>query len=165
MARRHWIDLPLPGRLATAARPRGDDWLQDEIAGWAADGVSSVVSLLEPAEAHELGLEREDALCRSRGIAFISFPIADYSLPDSRQDVLRLARSLVDELEQGRSIVIHCRAGIGRSTMIAASTMISAGLDAADALSRIEAARGVRVPDTEAQRAWVLAFGSAEQQG
>jgi hypothetical protein len=28
----------------------------------------------------------------------------------------------------------------------------------ADALVRMEAARGIKVPDTEAQRAWVLAF-------
>jgi hypothetical protein len=32
--------------------------------------------------------------------------------------------------------------------MIAACTMICAGVEATDALSRIEAARGVRVPDT-----------------
>jgi protein-tyrosine phosphatase len=95
-------------------------------------------------------------------MTFISFPIPDYSLPESRQDVLRLARSLVDELEQGRSIVIHCRAGIGRSSMIAACAMISMGIEAADALARIEAARGVRVPDTEAQRDWVMAFGKEQ---
>jgi hypothetical protein len=29
---------------------------------------------------------------------------------------------------------------------------------AAGALVRMEAARGIKVPDTEAQRAWVLAF-------
>jgi hypothetical protein len=27
-----------------------------------------------------------------------------------------------------------------------------------DALARMETARGIKVPDTEAQRAWVLAF-------
>lgn len=101
--------------------------LEDEIAGWAADGVDSVVSLLEAAEAHDLGLQREGELCRTRGMTFVSFPIPDYSLPESRPDVLRLAHSLVDELKQRRSIVIHCRAGIGRSSVIAACTMISMG--------------------------------------
>jgi protein-tyrosine phosphatase len=158
MARLHWIDLSSPGRLATAARPRADDWLDDAIAGWAADGVDIVVCLLELSEVHELGLQREEELCRSHGFAFISFPIPDYSLPESRQEASRLARRLVGELEQGRSIVIHCRAGIGRSSTIAACTMICAGICAADALSRIEAARGVRVPDTEAQREWMMAF-------
>jgi protein-tyrosine phosphatase len=158
MAWPYWIDLPLPGRLATAARPRGDDGLEGEIAGWAADGVDTVVCLLALSEVHELGLQREEELCKSHGLAFVSFPIPDYGLPESRPEVSRLARRLVDGLEQGRSIIIHCRAGIGRSSMIAACTMICAGFDAADALARIEAARGVRVPDTEAQRAWVMAF-------
>jgi protein-tyrosine phosphatase len=118
-----------------------------------------VVCLLDLSEVHDLGLQREDELCRSHGLAFISFPIPDYGLPEGREEVLRLARRLVDELEQGRSVVIHCRAGIGRSSVIAACTMISAGIDAADALARIEAARGVRVPDTEEQLMWVMAFG------
>lgn len=161
MARLHWIELQLPGRLATAARPRADDWLDDEVESWKADGVDIVVSLLEPTEARDLGLEREAELCRARSVTFVSFPIPDFSLPENEREVARLADSLVGELKQGRSIVIHCRAGIGRSSMIAACTMISAGLDAADALSRIELARGVRVPDTEAQRAWVMAFEKA----
>ena len=37
--------------------------------------------------------------------------------------------------------------------------MISMGIEAVDALARIEAARGMRVPDTEAQRDWVMMFG------
>jgi protein-tyrosine phosphatase len=161
MARLHWIELQLPGRLATAARPRADDWLDDEVESWKADGVDIVVSLLEPTEARDLGLEREAELCRACSVMFVSFPIPDFSLPENEREVARLADSLVGELKQGRSVVIHCRAGIGRSSVIAACTMISAGLDAADALSRIELARGVRVPDTEAQRAWVMAFEKA----
>jgi protein-tyrosine phosphatase len=65
---------------------------------------------------------------------------------------------MVDELEQGRSIVIHQRGGIGRSSMIAACTMIGSGVDVADALSRIKAAHGVRISDTEQQRRRVTAF-------
>ncbi|MGC2781957.1 MAG: hypothetical protein WA418_40625, partial [Bradyrhizobium sp.] len=70
MSRLHWIDLPISGRLAIAARPRAGDWLDDEIGAWASDGVAVVVSLLEPAEVHELGLQREAALCQSHGMAF-----------------------------------------------------------------------------------------------
>lgn len=32
------------------ARPRAGEWLEDEIAGWRAQSVDIVVSLLEPAE-------------------------------------------------------------------------------------------------------------------
>lgn len=29
----HWVNGPWPGRFALAARRRGDDWLEEEIAG------------------------------------------------------------------------------------------------------------------------------------
>ena len=32
----------MAGKLALAARPRGDDWLEDEIAGWRREGVDTV---------------------------------------------------------------------------------------------------------------------------
>ena len=50
------------------------------------------------------------------------------------------------------------RAGVGRSSVIAACTLIGLGLQPEDALARIERARGMRVPDTDAQRRWVLSF-------
>jgi protein-tyrosine phosphatase len=72
-----------------------------------------------------------------------------------------MASVLAAGLRDGRSIAIHCRAGIGRSSMIAACALILCGIDAAEALALIKAARGVSVPDTDEQRDWVIAFGSA----
>lgn len=40
---------------------------------------------------------------------------------------------------------------------MAAAILICAGMDAEDALRAIEAARGLAVPDTEAERGWILA--------
>jgi hypothetical protein len=54
-----WIDGPWPGRLALAARPRGGDWLEDEMKAWAQSGVGTVVSLLTRDEELSLGLEKE----------------------------------------------------------------------------------------------------------
>ncbi|WP_316194148.1 protein-tyrosine phosphatase family protein [Bradyrhizobium sp. SZCCHNRI3052] len=158
MSRLHWIDLPIAGRLAIAARPRAEDWLADDIAAWVGEGIAVVVSLLEPAEVHDLGLQREAALCQSRGMAFLSFPVPDRGLPDSRSAAVRLAEGLAVRLTEGATVLIHCRAGIGRSAVIAASVMIRLGIDGTEAFDRIGAARGVRVPDTEDQREWVRAF-------
>jgi hypothetical protein len=41
--------------------------------------------------------------------------------------------------------------------------MICSGIEAAEALALIGAARGVIVPDTEEQRDWIFAFGQARQ--
>jgi hypothetical protein len=77
----YWIELPPPGRLAIMARPRAGDWLADEVAGWHAEGVGLVLSLLEPEEVRTLGLESEADLCAGLGIDFLSFPIPDRGLP------------------------------------------------------------------------------------
>ena len=142
------------------ARPRANDWLEMEINEWKNHGIDVVVSLLEHEEVSELGLQREAELCRSNGIEFISFPIPDRGLPKSRTDASQIARLLATGLRDGRSIAIHCRAGIGRSSVIAACALICSGIGAKEALALIEASRGLIVPDTDEQRDWAMAFGT-----
>jgi protein-tyrosine phosphatase len=158
MSRLHWIATPAAGRLAIAARPRGDEWLADDIARWQADGLNLVVSLLEPAEIAELGLRREAELCQAAGIELTSFPIPDRCLPPSRPAAWQLVSAVAKDLAAGSAVAIHCRAGIGRSAVIAACVLICMGIDADQALAMIGAARGLSVPDTEEQREWVLDF-------
>src|SRR5262249_15347614 len=162
MSRLHWIELRAAGRVAIMARPRAGDWLEGEVNAWKSLGVGIVVSLLEPEEISELDLQHEAELCRSNEIDFISFPIRDRDVPSSRLDVLRLASTLIASVRDGRSVAIHCRAGIGRSSLIAACVLICSGIDADDAFARIKDARGLSVPDTDEQRDWVLAFGHAQ---
>jgi protein-tyrosine phosphatase len=147
--------------MAIMARPRADDWLESEIAAWRDSGINVVVSLLVSEEASELGLQQEAELCRSNGIEFHSFPIEDRAVPPSRQAVTTLAGFLATGMAEGRSIAIHCRAGIGRSSLIAACVLIHSGIEAKAALALIREARGLDVPDTEEQRDWVIAFGEA----
>src|SRR4051812_19402842 len=59
----YWIPTPTPGRLAVMPRPRGGDWLEDEVRSWRAEGVDIAVSLLTPDETRDLDLEIEVAIC------------------------------------------------------------------------------------------------------
>ena len=79
----YWIKGAWSGRLAILARPRGNDWLADEIAGWQTSGVEVVVSLLTDEENAELGLSDEADVAQRNGLTFISYPINDYSVPSS----------------------------------------------------------------------------------
>ncbi|HSX54825.1 MAG TPA: sulfur transferase domain-containing protein [Sphingomonas sp.] len=151
----YWIESASSQRLAIMARPRSGDWLEDEVAHWARAGVETVVSLLEREEVTELGLEREAAICERHGIRFVSFPIADRTVPADASAAMRFAAELA---ATGQAIAIHCRAGIGRSSIIATAIMVSNGADPAMALTAIGEARGLSVPDTDAQRAWALAL-------
>jgi protein-tyrosine phosphatase len=157
----HWIETPAAQRLAIMARPRAGDWLDDEIAGWREDGVDIVVSLLEAEEIDELGLRAEADLCRAQAMTFISFPISDRGVPASLQGTASLAQSLARQLSEGKAVAIHCRAGIGRSSLLAACVLACCGCESDAAFAFIEKARGLSVPDTEAQREWVAAFQKA----
>ena len=75
--RLYWVDGPWPGKVALAARPRGGDWLEDEVAGWHREGIGAIVSLLKPEEGCELGLENEGREAQAQGLQFISLPIED----------------------------------------------------------------------------------------
>jgi hypothetical protein len=157
-ARVHWIDRPLAGRLAIMARPRAGDWLEDEISGWRTEGVDVVLSLLEQEEVNELGLQQEAGLCREQGMEFLSFPIPDRGVPESLREAVALARALAREIDRGKAVAIHCRAGIGRSSLVAACALVCLGVDPAAAFEAIGEARGVSVPDTVGQRDWVTTF-------
>jgi len=152
------IDVPMQGSLAVMPRPRGDDWLIDEITAWGIEGIHIIVSLLEDCEISDLGLHREREFCLHCGIEFISFPVVDRGVPESTTRTFELARYLGAAVISREKVAIHCRAGIGRSALLAACVLAVAGYDPDSAFRLIAEARGLAVPDTDAQRAWVTAF-------
>jgi hypothetical protein len=77
----HWLEGPWPGKLALAARPRGGDWLGDEVASWKQAGVNAVFSLLTSEEEQDLELSDEAGETREQGLEFSSFPIPDRQVP------------------------------------------------------------------------------------
>ena len=149
----YWINASSAFKLAIMARPRAGDWLEDEVAHWKLSGVSTVVSLLERDEIDDLGLEMEASLCKDNGIQYLSFPIPDRGVPDDAGVAMQFAASIANN---GATIAIHCRAGIGRSSVMAAVVLISSGVEPSAALSAIQTARRLPIPDTDAQRDWVL---------
>ncbi len=158
----YWIEGNWPGRLAIVPRPRGNDWLEDEITAWQQAGLGIIVSLLESDEADALGLSQEASLCEAARIEFISFPIVDRSVPIVRQAALELAAKLVRQLRQGKNIGIHCRQSVGRASLLAASVMMALGVSPENSLRKISEARGCPVPETAQQYEWLMAFALAQ---
>ena len=150
------VKAATPHRLAIIARPRGDDWLCDEIAALSREGINVLVSMLTPEEADELGLNGESAECTSAGMAFFNIPISDRSVPNERDEFLRHVDAITELVRQGRSVGIHCRASIGRSSLLAVSLLVRLGWGADKAFDAVESARGCAIPDTLEQRCWVI---------
>ena len=152
----YWIEGPWQGRLAILPRPRGGDWLEDEVRGWRAAGVDVIVSLLTSDEVTDLDLAQESCLCQAHGIDFRQFPIIDRSVPASRKATLEFVKKLAKLLAEGKSIAIHCRQGIGRSALMAACFLVLFGIVPEAAFQRVSEGRGCSVPETAEQRQWLM---------
>ena len=156
----YWIPGPWVGKLAIAARPRGGDWLGNEMRGWQEAGVSTVLSLLTEDEAADLDLVAESGAARSAGMTFRSLPIPDRQVPSSPSQVAPVLEELDADLSAGDNVVIHCRQGVGRSGMIAACLLVVRGTNPASAVATVGKARGTAVPETPEQRHWIDLFAS-----
>jgi protein-tyrosine phosphatase len=151
----YWAEGPWPGKLALAARPRGDDWLADEIAGWRREGIDLVFSLLTSEEENDLGLSEEAREVNAQGMQFVSFPIPDREAPESDAKAAAALEKLDADLSAGKNVLVHCRQGVGRTGLIAAGLLVMKGLPPEAAVKSLSAARGVSIPETVAQRRWI----------
>ena len=142
------------GFLAIMGRPVGE-FLIDDIGALHEQGVGMVVSLLTSEEAYELELRNEREVCDSFGLEFVSLPIPDRGVPSNVREVSLLAERIRRQMQAGSGVVIHCRAGIGRSSLIAATVLLQQGIAPEDAFSMISGARRVECPDTPEQVTWL----------
>ena len=156
----YWIENDHPGQIGTMGRPRGNDWLIDEIKGLKMRGVDILVSLLESGEIYALGLENEASLCQQAGINFIHLPIPDRNVPTDEIKAMEVINQLADALKEGKRMAVHCRIGVGRSSTIVASVLVKLGMKPNETFDRISKARTMKVPDTEAQIEWVRRLSS-----
>ena len=157
----HWVDGPWPGKLALAARPRGGDWLRDEIANWKRAGVHAILSLITAEEERDLDLRNEASDARQLGLEFSSFPIPDRQVPRSEAKLGEAPEKMNHMLSAGRNVLVHCRQGIGRTGLVAACLLVKSGMSPGAAVDVVSAARGVAVPETAEQRDWIERYAPA----
>jgi protein-tyrosine phosphatase len=92
---------------------------------------------------------------RRAGMRFISFPVPDHGTPTDAQHFEKLLNLLENLTRERRRIGIHCRACIGRSSVLAASLLVRLGMKNDEVWKQIRAVRGVPVPETSEQREFV----------
>lgn len=137
----YWIDYPLPGQLGIGPRPRN----AEDVAG-----VDLVITVLTEEERREFGLE---------WLSANRLHVEDRSIPPSRERLSEVVNAAVDTLKDGGRVLVHCRAGIGRSAIVAGCILAELGMRPAESiLDRIAEARGVTVPDTPEQALWLCEY-------
>ncbi|MFB3826996.1 MAG: ADP-ribosylglycohydrolase family protein [Bryobacteraceae bacterium] len=128
--------------------PASGDWDRDlhvDLAAVVSFGAAALVTLLAPEEFSELSLSTAQlsAAVAAAGVEWHHLPIRDAGVPDRGFEELwtyaglRLRRLL----RAGRSIVVHCKGGLGRTGAIAARLLVELGAAAADAVEQVRAAR------------------------
>jgi protein-tyrosine phosphatase len=155
-----WIKGNPPAPLAIVLRPRGDDWLEEDLLKLKQGGIETVVSMLEEDEAVLLALVEESVLAEKIGLQFLSFPIPDTQVPPDIVAFRGFVAGLANRLRAGERIGVHCRGSIGRSTVTAACVLIHLGWPPKTALASIASARGLAVPDTQEQEDWILSYSA-----
>jgi protein-tyrosine phosphatase len=126
------------GQLATIAHPRNDAWSPEQLGALADAGVSVLVSALTSGEQQGLGFGETADAAAEVGMDFMAFPTADDSIPrDEATKVILLAGRLAANVRAGRLVVTQCFGGVGRSTLLACTTLVLLGVGPSEALRRV----------------------------
>lgn len=147
------------GRLGLTEAPgsalRGRD-LQADVASLRASGAQLLVTLLPDAELAMLGMQQLPQAVEAAGMEHRRLAIADYGVGDALA-VQELIDTLIGRLEGGEDVVVHCRAGLGRTGTLAASLLRRLGADPQAAIETVRAKRPGSV-ETRAQEAAVASI-------
>ncbi len=148
----------LPGR-----RDRGRN-LTEDLDRLSGLGVDLVVGLVATEELSRYGVDDLPAELSRRGIGWVHSPILDQHACGLDQ-----ARMLVDTVLEacraGRSVVVHCLGGIGRSGMVAACVEVAAGMGSQEAIAHVRRHRSPRALETRSQVELVEAFERSLRRG
>ena len=119
-------------------------------------GASTVLSLIEPHEFARLGVpDFAQAIARTP-LQWLPMPITDMATPGAATRAAWRAQgpALLQALNGGQRVLVHCAAGLGRTGMLVAKLLVLHGVSADDAIAQVRRARPGTI-ETEAQAEWV----------
>jgi len=120
-------------------------------------GVQHVFTMMTTGELAVLGVPELFERVRASGIASHTLAIDDGRAPDDVSGHA-IARAIADRVRGGERVVVHCRAGLGRTGTMVAATLVELGLTPENAILEVRRARGSRSIETAEQEAWVRAY-------
>ena len=119
--------------------------------------IDIIVSLLEISELKSLGCENLTKEIKLNNFIWLHFPINDFNIP-TKNSLLKLNLLLSDLenfLKKEKNIIIHCKAGLGRTGTIASLLLAKLGISPKDAIKFIRKYRPGSI-DTDEQKNFVL---------
>jgi len=164
----HWIE---PGRLLAGEHPSGSDdkATRKRLGKLIGAGIDCFLDLTEPGELESY----EPLLAAVPGgdvATYLRRPIRDHGVPQSEAGMREILAALDRALAEGRRVYLHCRAGIGRTNLVAGCWIASSSGDGEAALERLNRAwqdnarsrTWASIPETAAQADFVRRWGAPQ---
>lgn len=130
-------------------------------------GAQHLISLIEPFELEELGIETLPDRAAAHGLDWVGLPIKDGDAPDHRflDPWETLGPELVLSISSGGRVVVHCKGGLGRAGTVASMLLIQSGTAASaeEAMAMVREARPGAIETSEQEtflKAWHRRFPS-----
>lgn len=114
---------------------------QKLIATFKDDNISLVVTLLDTIEVTRLDISTLGKFLKENNIYWEHFPIQDLRIPTDQNLLIKLLVHMKKLLDDDKSVLIHCYAGLGRTGLLATTLLVSLGLEAKVSIEHIRKIR------------------------
>ena len=123
-------------------------------------GCTSIISLVESHEIEDIcGLEYISYQFKKHDFTWYHLPIVDYGIPEKMfmENWWDTYQTLMNELNKGNNIFIHCKGGIGRSGTVAAMFLMESGMENSHSILEVRSKRQGAI-ENEKQEDFVRSF-------